>query len=143
VGPPRRNPEDDTSPPSILIVDDDHDLREGLRFVLEAEHFTVLEASNGSEALALLVGRQTATPRLVWLDLQMPVMSGSEFLAVTRKNTNLTAVPVIVSSGLRPDPQILRQPGVVAWAQKPCAPDDLIRLVRAHVARGPLRRPAA
>ena len=62
---------------TILIVDDEPDIRALLRFVLERVNFTVLEAGNGAEALALCVDH---TPDLVLTDLLMPKISGAAML---------------------------------------------------------------
>jgi len=100
----------------------------------------VLEASNGSEALTLLLDGQIPEPCLILLDLQMPIMSGWELLTIVKRNARLAAVPVIVSSGLPPSsPRRLRQPAVSSWIQKPYDWDRLIPLVRAH-ARDPVER---
>jgi DNA-binding response OmpR family regulator len=119
-----------------MVVDDDDDIRGGLRALFEAEGFTVLEAPNGRDALALLVATQSSKPTLILLDLQMPIMSGREFLGLIERYVRLAAIPVVISSGLPPDPQMLRRPGVAAWSRKPCDPNELVGLVRAH-ARDP------
>ena len=62
---------------SVLIVDDDDDVRNLLRRSLEQEGMSVREAINGAEALASIT---TEAPDLVLLDLMMPVMDGFEFL---------------------------------------------------------------
>ena len=61
--------------PTILIVDDEPDIREMLRHVLECEGFKVQEAANGEAALALV---EAACPALVLLDLMMPVLDGHQ-----------------------------------------------------------------
>jgi DNA-binding NtrC family response regulator len=62
--------------PDILVVDDDTDMRRTLVLLLNKEH-TVVEAAGGEEALALL---KNLRPRLVFLDISMPGMSGIEVL---------------------------------------------------------------
>jgi CheY-like chemotaxis protein len=79
---------------SILIVDDDPDLLEVTRFVLESEGFAVETAKNGEEALAIL--RAGAPPGLVLLDLMMPVMNGWRFLEEIAKIPSLRSIPVVV-----------------------------------------------
>jgi CheY-like chemotaxis protein len=87
---------------SILVVDDDPDIRDVLRMTLDmaleerAHH--VATAADGKEALEIL---QTCTPCLVLLDLMMPVMSGAELLAVMRSDNRLRRVPVIIVSAWR------------------------------------------
>ena len=79
----------------VLVVDDDPDLRRRLRIVLERQGWTVREAGNGREALDR-VGE--AVPRLVLLDLTMPVMDGFAFLRALRAVPACAEVPVVVLS---------------------------------------------
>ena len=81
----------------LLIVDDDREIRETLRAVLEDEGFTVAVAANGAEAIAKLEERP---PRLVLLDLMMPVVDGWEVLARMRADPQLAAVPVCICTAL-------------------------------------------
>jgi CheY-like chemotaxis protein len=80
---------------SVLLVEDDEDIRETVSAVLESEGYTVLTAGNGEEALAILDRGQ---PCVVLLDLMMPVMSGWDFMEVVRKNKRLEDMPVVVVS---------------------------------------------
>jgi two-component system OmpR family response regulator len=59
--------------PVVLVVDDDHGIREMVRMALVAEGYRVDTASNGDAALAVL---RLARPDLVLLDISMPVMDG-------------------------------------------------------------------
>ncbi len=77
----------------VLIVDDDADTRERLRTVLEKNGWTVVEAGNGAEALAQV---QLAVPRVILLDLTMPVMDGFAFLQALREQPRCLDVPVVV-----------------------------------------------
>ena len=79
----------------ILIVDDDEDLRETLRLVIEAEGFEVDVASNGREALDIL-DRGQGQPCVVILDLLMPLMDGWETLATIRNNHRFDCLPIII-----------------------------------------------
>ncbi|TNC07667.1 response regulator [Methylobacterium terricola] len=79
----------------VLIVDDDIDMRNRLRVVLERHGWSVREAGDGVEALDLV---REATPHLVLLDLTMPVMDGFTFLAEMRAMSGCAEVPVVVLS---------------------------------------------
>jgi len=65
----------------ILVVDDEKDVRDALRTVLEASHFKVIEASNGDEGLMLT---ETERPDLILLDIIMPHMNGHHVLRELR-----------------------------------------------------------
>jgi CheY-like chemotaxis protein len=76
-----------------LVVDDDADLRQRLRGLLEKEGWEVDEGADGREALARLAGQK---PGLILLDLLMPGMDGFEFLAELQKREEGRSVPVII-----------------------------------------------
>ncbi len=80
--------------PWILIVDDDDDIRETMRFALELEGYDVRMASNGLEAKEM--ASKGVAPGLIFLDLMMPKMDGREFLAATRAEGLFLGVPVVV-----------------------------------------------
>jgi CheY-like chemotaxis protein len=77
----------------ILVVDDDPDFRSALTDILSDEGYPLLQAANGREAFELLVSHR---PRLMLVDLMMPVMSGLEFLQKVRRDQVLKTIPVIV-----------------------------------------------
>ena len=79
---------------SILIVDDDADVRETLETLMTAEGYAVSTAEHGLKALSHL---NTAIPDVIVSDLHMPQMSGFEFLSVVRRR--FPQVAVIASSG--------------------------------------------
>jgi CheY-like chemotaxis protein len=78
---------------SVLIVEDDADVRAALAAFLEGEGYKVLEADDGATALRELRAR---TVCLVLLDLWMPGMNGWEFRAAQMKDPVLADVPVVV-----------------------------------------------
>ncbi|MCW6512449.1 response regulator [Lichenifustis flavocetrariae] len=79
----------------VLVVDDDGDVRQRLRTVLEKNGWTVQEAGNGAEALERVA---QAPPHLILLDLTMPVMDGFAFLHRLREIPAHADIPVIVLS---------------------------------------------
>ena len=79
----------------VLIVDDDADTRQRVRKALERDSWTVAEASNGREALVAVAH---AMPRVILLDLTMPVMDGFAFLHELRSRPGCGDIPVIVLS---------------------------------------------
>jgi CheY-like chemotaxis protein len=83
--------------PQVLIVDDDEDLRETLRLVLEAEGYGVETAENGRAALERLYDG-AAGCWVVLLDLLMPVMNGWQTLAALERRPPNADVRVVVST---------------------------------------------
>lgn len=80
-------------PGDILLVDDDRDTRLRLRSILEQDGWTVAEAGDGKEALDIVAH---APPKVILLDLTMPVMDGFTFLAHVRERPGCKDIPVVV-----------------------------------------------
>jgi len=81
---------------AILIADDDPDLRDILRSVLEPSGFTVREASDGAAALQMI---RSQPPDLAILDFMMPGMTGPQICEQLKQDTLLRHLPVIVLTG--------------------------------------------
>jgi CheY-like chemotaxis protein len=80
----------------VLIVEDDLDIRDALSQILEEEGYSVDTAANGQEALDRL--RSGPPPRIILLDLMMPVMNGWQFRAAQQQDPDLAGIPVVVIS---------------------------------------------
>jgi CheY-like chemotaxis protein len=85
----------------ILVVDDDQDLRESLREILEQEGFETIGATNGQEAMELLRTEGQPLPHLILLDIMMPVMTGLEVVDHLRKAAPFVSTPVIFMTAFR------------------------------------------
>ena len=112
---------------SILIVEDEPSIRAVLTEILEDEGYCVASVTNGMEALVYL--RQHAHPRLILLDLGMPVMTGWEFRAQQQQHSTLREIPVIVMSAL---PELDRRAaalGVAGCLNKPIDINVLLSMV--------------
>jgi CheY-like chemotaxis protein len=96
----------------VLVVDDDAAVREGLLAFLEDEGYAAFGAENGRRALEVL--ERIESPRLILLDLMMPVMDGWQFLAERARRADRT--PVVLLSGLA---FIQDAPGVADFLSKP------------------------
>jgi signal transduction histidine kinase/CheY-like chemotaxis protein len=83
-----------TLPDQILVVDDERDMRLLLRYQLEQEGYSVIEASDGKAALKVL---RECSPSLIITDVRMPFMSGLELLREVKQV--LPATEVIVATG--------------------------------------------
>jgi CheY-like chemotaxis protein len=79
---------------SVLVVEDDVDVREALVVFLQGEGYDVVEAEHGQEALQ----RLRSGPRigLILLDLMMPVMNGWQFREAQTKDPSLAEIPVVI-----------------------------------------------
>jgi two-component system, chemotaxis family, chemotaxis protein CheY len=114
----------------ILLVDDDRPTREALRELLEDEGFAVAEAANGQAALELMTSGQALS--LVVMDLEMPVMSGTELIEIMRNYTGLARLPVLIVTGNDRSVAVLDQP-VVGYFRKPFQLDLFLQSVRTHI----------
>jgi len=85
VAPPKQN--------TLLVVDDDTDMREALRDVLLEEGYRVVLASDGKAALSLLPTLQR--PCGIILDITMPIMSGTELYQAMQGEPDLADIPVV------------------------------------------------
>lgn len=81
---------------TILLVEDDFDVREALAETLRDEGYAVDCATDGEDALQIL--RAGTRPGLILLDLMMPRMSGSEFRMVQKVDPALRHIPVVLLS---------------------------------------------
>jgi CheY-like chemotaxis protein len=85
---------------SVLVVEDDRDIRECMADALEMEGYAVSSASHGREALEKLHGG--LRPDLILLDLLMPIMSGWEFRQAQLADPLLSGIPVVIVSASAP-----------------------------------------
>lgn len=125
---------------TILLVEDDPDLREVLALALERLGYYVRTASNGWEALKFLYSGNT--PALIVCDLHMPVMTGWEFIERLSADPEIAHIPVIVLSGSANKPARMRHHGVenLEILPKPFDFGDLLVAIRPYV--GWIRNPA-
>ncbi|MEW5848633.1 MAG: response regulator [Myxococcota bacterium] len=113
--------------PSVLLVDDNVDLLEGLQEVFEGEGWRVRTACNGRDALDVL--HQGPVPDVIVLDLMMPVMAGPEFLAARRGVEQLRAIPVVVVSAAAEELGVAVRSDVHAVLLKPVPIPTMLKVV--------------
>ena len=82
---------------TILVVDDDYDLREAVVDALEDHGFRALSAQHGRAALDLLQ-RSAELPGMILLDVMMPVMNGLAFAAEVKRDPRLCDIPIVIFS---------------------------------------------
>jgi CheY-like chemotaxis protein len=112
---------------AILVVEDDEDVRESLAAILEDAGHVVTTAADGNKALELLRGG--LRPRLILLDLMMPVLDGFEFRIEQWRDPGLSTIPVVViTAGWYPEDKAaaLRPDGYIT---KPIRVDALLEMI--------------
>ena len=115
---------------SILVVDDDPDIRHSLTEILVDEGYDALTAGNGREALSMI--RANHLPSLIVLDLTMPIMDGYEFLIEQRRDDALAGIPVVVvTADIKKRADEL---GVAAVIAKPFSVRELLEKIETFIA---------
>ncbi len=119
---------------TILIVEDNQVLREGLREILAIEGYHVLCASNGKEALQEM---STFNPDLILSDLAMPEMDGFEFLRAVRSRPEWVTIPflILTARGEKDDVLIGKSLGAEDYLVKPLTRQELLTAVNARLSR--------
>jgi CheY-like chemotaxis protein len=126
---------------TILLVEDDLDVREALAETLREEGYAVECASDGVEALRYLHGG--GRPGLILLDLMMPRMSGSEFRLVQKGDPLLAHLPVVLLSAdsrMREKAIALETDGAV---RKPIDMNELLGVIERFRGAAPHPHPLA
>jgi DNA-binding response OmpR family regulator len=114
---------------TILIVDDDPDVRLGLHVRLKANHYEVIFAVDGMAGIA---EARKHTPDLIILDLGLPAGDGFSVLERLKANDSLSLIPVIVVSARDRSANMDRalKAGAKAFLQKPVDNAELLAAIR-------------
>jgi CheY-like chemotaxis protein len=110
--------------PTILIVEDEPEIRNVMQESLESIGLNILTAANGQEALEKLGNNLGVS--LILLDLMMPVMNGWQFLSAIEKNSLLNKIPILVVTVFSDQAKDLNVRGIL---KKPFDLNDLINEV--------------
>jgi two-component system alkaline phosphatase synthesis response regulator PhoP len=123
------NPSGSESGKSILIVDDEEDVRTVLATVLTLSGYAVTEAADGREAVDILGEKKFD---LVFLDLMMPRMTGEEVLEYVRRDEKLKDLPVIIltAKGQRKEIEQGYEKGATFYVVKPFSNSTIRDLAR-------------
>lgn len=111
----------------VLIIEDDRDIQDSLKIILEYEGYLVFTANQGQQALDLL--KHIPLPGLILLDLMMPVMNGWGLAQEVEKDPNLSQVPIIVLSAFPDKSAPIKAKSVL---QKPVDLTHLIEVVNTY-----------
>jgi cyclic di-GMP phosphodiesterase len=119
---------------TLLVVDDNEALREGLSEMLSFEGFTVITAENGLEALEKM---QVVTPDLIISDITMPQMDGYSFFNAIRSRPEWVTIPFIFLTARAEREDILagKNMGAEDYLVKPMSREELVTAVRSRLAR--------
>ncbi len=122
-------------PASVLVVEDDQDIREAIGEILEHEGYETALAENGQHALQLL--GDLPRPCLLLVDLIMPRMDGWQLMGALSRDDRLATIPVVVLSSF---PKVDPVPPF-RLVKKPVDFEILLQIVRDHCCgdRGPSR----
>ena len=109
---------------TVLVVDDEPDIRATVAEMLEIEGYAVEEAANGADALRAIERR---APDLILLDMRMPVLDGWGVAAeLNRRDVD---IPIVVMTAARDAARWATEIAATASLSKPFGFDDLIRTV--------------
>lgn len=119
---------------TILIVEDNPILREGLQEMLELEGFSIFTAVNGRQALDAM---ENKSPDLILSDIAMPVMDGHAFFYAVRERPQWITIPFVflTARGEREDVLAGKDMGAEDYLVKPVTREDLITVVNSRLER--------
>ena len=120
--------------PTILVVEDEPDIRKLVQYNLTQERYKVLEAEDGEQALKLL---QRSRPNLVILDLMLPGMSGLELCKLLRERQETAQLPILILTAKagEADKVVGLEMGADDYLAKPFSPREMVARVRAILRR--------
>jgi DNA-binding response OmpR family regulator len=122
----------------ILIVDDDTELSDGLRIMLERQGFKIMQARNGQEGKSMIYQHR---PDLVILDMMMPRMGGYPVLEHFRDKPEAPPIIMITANEGSRHKAYAEYLGVVEYLRKPFAMEKLMEAVERGLAGKPERNP--
>jgi phosphate regulon transcriptional regulator PhoB len=123
-----------TNGQTILVVEDEPDIRKLINYNLTQDRFKVLEAEDGEQALKLL---QRETPNLVILDLMLPGLSGLELCKILRDRQDTSRLPILMLTAKagEADKVVGLEMGADDYLSKPFSPREMVARVRAILRR--------
>ena len=119
---------------SVLVVEDEEDIMEVIRFNLEKEGYEVIQALSGEKALQVI---ENNLPSLILLDLMLPGINGLDLCRIFKQNDRTKAIPVIMLTAKSEDADIVAglEMGAEDYITKPFSPRVLLARVRTVLRR--------
>ena len=119
---------------SVLIVEDEPEIREMLNFSLTRAGFTVIEAATGEMALQRL---DTDLPDILIVDWMLPGMSGVELAKRLRRDELTSALPLLMLTARNEETDVLKsfESGIDDYMSKPFSPKELVARIKALLRR--------
>ena len=128
---------------SVLVVDDDPDIRELITWKLGQAGYSTLVAANGEEGLAAATAGDSEgrAPDLILVDWMMPKMSGIEVCRALRDNPATARIPLILltANAQEADVELGFAAGVDDYIAKPFSPREMLGRIQAVLARSEAR----
>ncbi len=121
----------------VLVAEDDPSILTGLVDLLEGEHYEVVAATDGDEALSAFRERK---PNLVLLDIMMPGRSGYDVCREIRRNDTVTPVLMLTAKGQEVDKVVGLELGADDYIVKPFGVNELLARIHAALRRAAPRR---
>lgn len=118
---------------TILVIDDDANVRELLQLHLGAAGYEVQVAADAIAAGYLVL---RSAPDLIVCDVNMPHMNGFEFISALKADSSIPDIPVIFLTTFEEGDQRGKELGVVGYLNKPIRADRLLAMVARHVPGG-------
>ena len=115
---------------TILIIEDDTEIREALTDILEFEGYEVMSVKNGQEGMNYL--NQSPRPALILLDFMMPVMNGWQFRNAQKQDPLLADIPVVVLSADNAIDKKAQQVEANGFLKKPIELDHLLDMIKQY-----------
>jgi DNA-binding response OmpR family regulator len=119
-------------PDRILVADDEPDLLNAAKIMLEKGGYQVIEATNGDEALEKV---NSEKPDLIILDVVMPGKTGTEVCKILKEDPQTSSIPILMYTvlGREADSKISEEVGADGHLIKPFSPEDLVATVKKHL----------
>ena len=121
--------------PVVLVIEDNEQNLYLMRFLLEKNGFTVVEATDGLKGVEMA---KETKPHLILLDIQLPKMDGYAVARELRKNSELAGTPIIAvtSYAMVGDRERVLDAGADDYIEKPIDPERFVEQIKKHIRFG-------